>query len=317
VSTVTKRVYSSITDVPPSPAVVTVGAFDGVHRGHQYLLGTARDRADALGARLLVLTFEPLPVQVFRPDIFPGRIMSGLRRRELLWHYGADDIVELQFDRAMANVTAGEFMQMLMNVGPLLELWIGHDFALGHNREGTPERLRELTHDHGTEVHVVDRIDVEGSSVSSTEIRRLIKDGAVEQAAALMGHRYRVSGTVEHGAKFGRQIGFPTANISPPDELIPLNDGIYASYASVAGSGEWLPSMTYIGKRPAVNTGPRKIETCILDFDEDLYGQELVTEFVSHIREDDTFADIEAMKRQLARDERQARDILRTSAPGR
>lgn len=315
-SIVTKHVYSSISDVPASPAVVTIGAFDGVHRGHQHLLGIARERADALGARLLVLTFEPLPIQLFRPDVFPGRIMSGLHRRELLWRHGADDIVELQFDRAMASVTAGEFMQMLMAVGPLLELWIGHDFALGHNREGTPERLRELTREHGTAVHIVDRIDVDGRSVSSTGIRQLILNGEVEQVTELMGHRFRVSGIVEHGSKFGRQIGFPTANVSPPDELIPLKDGIYASFAGIAG-GELLPAMTYIGKRPAVNTGPRKIETCILDFDGDLYGQELVTEFVAHMREDETFPDIEAMKQQLARDEAHAREILRTTVAGR
>lgn len=315
-STVSKHVYPAIADVPPSPAVVTVGAFDGVHRGHQHILQLARSRADTLGARLLVLTFEPLPIQLFRPDAFPGRILSTERRRELLWRYGADDIVELRFDRPMANVTAGAFMEMLISVGPLLELWIGHDFALGHNREGTPDRLRELTRDHGTAVHVVDRIDIDGRSVSSTDIRRLVLDGQVEEVAELMGHRFRVAGIVEHGSKFGREIGFPTANVSPSPELIALKDGIYASFAGIGGEAAIRPALTYIGKRPAVNTGPRKIETYLLDFEDDLYGQELATDFIAHMREDATFPDIDAMRRQLADDEAKARNIFRSVAPG-
>jgi len=313
---VTKHVYSRIVDVPPAPAVVTIGAFDGVHRGHQHILQLARARADALSARLLVLTFEPLPLQIFRPDVFPGRILTTKRRRELLWHHGGDDIVELQFDREMAQETAGEFMNMLMVVGPLLELWIGHDFALGHNREGTPEKLRELTREHGTAVHVVDRIGLDGRSVSSTEIRRLILQGKVEDAAGLMGHRFRVAGIVEHGSKLGRQIGFPTANVSPPGNMVPLKDGIYATLAGIGDEAVIRRAMTYIGKRPAVNTGPRKIETCILDFYSDLYCQELTNEFVAHMRGGETFPGLDEMRRQLATDETNARDILRTVAPG-
>lgn len=315
-SAVTKHVYSAIADVAPAPAVVTIGAFDGVHKGHQHILQLARERADALDARLLVLTFEPLPIQLFRPEVFPGRILSPGRRRELLWRHGADDIVELQFDRAMASVTAGEFMDLLMAVGPLRELWVGHDFALGHNREGTPERLQELTREHGTAVHVVDRIDVGERAVSSTIVRRLIIDGKVEEAAELMGHRFRVSGVVEHGAKLGRQIGFPTANVSPQPELVALQDGIYATFAGIGEEGMMRRAMTYIGRRPAVNTGARKIETCILDFDGDLYGQELTTEFVAHMREDRTFPSLDAMKEQLARDEIEARQILGAATPG-
>jgi riboflavin kinase/FMN adenylyltransferase len=313
---VTKHVFSRIQDVPPAPAVVTIGAFDGVHRGHQHILQLARSRADGLGARLLVLTFEPLPLQLFRPDVFPGRILTTRRRREQLWKYGGDDIVELQFTREMAQITAGEFMDMLMAVGPLREIWIGHDFALGHNREGTPERLQELTREHGTVVHVVDRIDLDGRPVSSTQIRRLILEGNVEEAASLMGHRFQVSGIVEHGAKLGRQIGFPTANVSPRSDLVALKDGIYATLAGIGDEPVTRPAMTYIGKRPALNTGARKIETFLLDFDRDLYGQELVTEFVAHMRDDQTFPGLDELRRQLAIDETMARDILRTVVPG-
>jgi riboflavin kinase / FMN adenylyltransferase len=310
VTTVIEHVYSHIKDVPPAPTVVTVGAFDGVHRGHQHLLHKARSRADALGARLLTLTFEPLPIQLFRPEVFPGRILTSVRRRELLLQAGAHDVVELQFDRKMAMVTAQAFMEMLFAIGPLREVWVGHDFALGHNREGTPARLQELSRDHGTTVNVVDRIAFEGRCVSSTVIRELIRRGDAEEASSLMGHRFQVEGIVQHGSQVGRQIGFPTANVAPPAGLVALKDGIYVSRARIEGEHEFRPAMTYIGTRPAVNTGDRMIETHLLDFDGDLYGRSLVTEFVSHLRDDENFPTLDALVRQLAVDERMARDVL-------
>lgn len=305
-----EQLYTRIQDVSPAPTVATIGAFDGVHRGHQHILGLARERADVLDARLLVLTFEPLPIQLFRPEAFVGRILTPGRRREYLHRYGADIVVELQFDEAMSRVTADAFMHMLFEAGPLLELWIGHDFALGHKRQGTPERLQELSTDHGTRVHVVDRIDVAGQSVSSTDIRHLILAGRADAAANLLGHRFQVAGTVVRGAQVGRQIGFPTANVAPPEHLVPLKDGIYATYARIAGEEVLLPAMTYIGTRPAVNTGKRMIETHLFDFDGDLYGKTLVTEFVRHLRPDQDFVSVDLMIEQLKRDEDMARSML-------
>lgn len=309
-TTVTEEQFTRIADVPPGPTVVTVGAFDGVHRGHQHILDLAKARAEALGARLLVLTFEPLPIQLFRPDAFPGRILTPARRRELLTAFGADAIVELQFDLAMSRVTAGEFMDMLMSIGPLREVWVGQDFALGHNREGTPDRIRELTREHGTVVNVVERIDYDGHPVSSTEIRRLIASGDAKEAARLMGHRFQIQGVVEHGSQVGRQIGFPTANVAPPDQLIALPDGIYASLARIEGEEKDRPAVTYIGTRPAVNTGERMIETHLLDFDGDLYGKALTTGFVEHLRPDQDFPSVDALVEQLTIDVRMARKVL-------
>lgn len=309
-TTVTEEVYTRIADVPAGPTVVTVGAFDGVHRGHQHILDLARSRARALDARLLVLTFEPLPIQLFRPDIFPGRILTPARRRDLLFTHGADAVVELQFDRAMSMVSAGQFMDMLMAIGPLREVWVGQDFALGHNREGTPDRLRELTRHHGTRVHVVERIDHDGHPVSSTEIRRLIALGDAKEAARLMGHRFQVAGVVQHGSQVGRQIGFPTANVAPPEQLIALPDGIYVSLANIEGEEGMRRAITYIGTRPAVNTGERMIETHLLDFDGDLYGKILTTEFVEHLRPDQDFPSVDALIGQLRIDVRMAREVL-------
>jgi riboflavin kinase/FMN adenylyltransferase len=316
VNTLIEQTFTRIEDVPPAPTVVTIGAFDGVHRGHQHILGLAKSRAKALGARLLVLTFEPLPIQIFRPEVFPGRILTPERRRELLHRHGADAIVELQFDREMSRVTAGQFLDMLFAVGPMLEMWVGHDFALGYKREGTPERLQDLSRDHGTVIHVVDRIDFDGDPVSSTDVRRLITEGRADDASRMMGHRFQVSGEVQHGSQLGRQIGFPTANVYPPTNLVQLKDGIYASFAAIEGEERFRPAMTYIGTRPAVNTGQRMIETNLFDFDGDLYGKVLTTEFVQHLRHDQDFPSVDDLVAQLRRDEEMARKVLSNRQPG-
>lgn len=158
-------------------SVVTIGAFDGVHRGHQHILRLARDRATALGARLVVVTFEPLPGQVFAPDRFPGRVVTNARRRELLEARGADVIVELPFSLEMAKETAEEFMAELAGIGPVRELWIGSDFALGHKRLGTASRLAEIGEPLGIDVRAVPRVDLGGEDLSSTAIRRAIAAG--------------------------------------------------------------------------------------------------------------------------------------------
>lgn len=304
------RVYSYPNEPDPAPSVITIGAFDGVHRGHQHLLRKARESAREKNARVIAITFEPLPVQIFRPDAFPGRILTNRHRRELLHHYGADVIVELPFDRDLAKQTAAEFLAQMKESGPVLEIWVGEDFALGNGREGTPDRLQELLIDHGTVVHAIPRISWERREVSSSVVREHIQRGAAREASIILGHRFQVSGTVVQGAQLGRQIGFPTANVSPPPGIVPLHDGIYASYATLNGEDTLRPAMTYIGTRPAVNTGERMIETHLLDFDGDLYGSHLTTSFVTHIRPDSDFPSVEALIEQLARDEGATRSIL-------
>jgi len=305
-----ENVYSLLTELERGRSVITIGAFDGVHRGHQHLLHQARQAADAGDARVIAVTFEPLPGQIFRPDVFPGRILTAQKRREYLKQYGADVIVELPFSRELAQQTASEFVEQMKAAGPVLEIWVGDDFALGHNREGTPTRLQELLADHGTVVHAIPRISFDRREVSSSAIRQYIMSGAAREASIIMGHRFQVEGEVVHGAQLGRQIGFPTANIAPPKGIVPLHDGIYASYATINGESLLRPAMTYIGTRPAVNTGERMIETHVLDFDGDIYGKTLTTSFVTHIRPDSDFPGVDALVEQLAKDERATRAIL-------
>lgn len=303
-------VVSGLSDLPSSPSVVVIGAFDGVHRGHQHLLQLARKSANSANARLVAITFEPLPGQVFGGDKFPGRIVTAHRRRELLAEYGADAIVELQFSLQMANETAEQFVEELLLTGPILEVWVGEDFALGHNREGTPARLQQLMEREGTAVHAIKRISWEQHEVSSSIIRQYIQQGAAKEAAKLLGHRFQVSGEVVVGGQVGRQIGFPTANVAPPQGIVPLHDGIYASYARIQNEDVARPAMTYIGTRPAVNTGERMIETHILDYEGDLYGKELTTSFVSHLRPDSDFESVDALIVQLGHDEAATREVL-------
>jgi riboflavin kinase/FMN adenylyltransferase len=307
---VAEHVFTSIADLPAASSVVTIGAFDGVHRGHQHVLRLARERADARGARLLVVTFDPLPAQVFAPDRFPGRIITTQRRRALLFEHGADAIVELPFSTELAKVTAEEFMEQLAAIGPVHELWIGSDFALGHRRLGTASRLVEIGEPLGIEVHAVPRLDLDGMELSSTAIRRLIAEGRADEAANILGHRFQVEGIVQKGDQVGRSIGFPTANVPPPAELVALPDGIYASLAWTPTDGGIHPAMTYIGTRPALNTGQRVIETHLFDFDGNLYGKPLVTEFVQYLRPDAHFASVEQVIAQLEQDERTARAVL-------
>lgn len=302
--------YSYPNEPEPAPSVITIGAFDGVHRGHQYLLKRASESARETGARVIAITFEPLPVQIFRPDAFPGRILTNLRRRKLLHEYGADVIVELPFSRELASQSAAEFTDQMMQSGPVLEIWVGDDFALGKGREGTPDRLQELLADHGTVVHAIPRIAWERREVSSSIVRDHIMKGAAKEASILLGHRFQVAGEVVQGAQLGRQIGFPTANVAPPEGIVPLHDGIYASYATLNGESQLRPAMTYIGTRPAVNTGARMIETHLLDFEGDLYGSQLTTSFVTHLRPDSDFPSVDALIEQLGRDEGATRTIL-------
>lgn len=304
------RVFSYPYEPDPAPSVITIGAFDGVHRGHQHLLHQARESAQSRGARVIAITFEPLPVQIFNPDSFPGRILTTQRRRDLLHKNGAEIIVELPFSRELASQTAAEFAEQMKQAGPVLEIWVGEDFALGKGREGTPDRLQELLRDHGTTVHAIPRIAWERREVSSTVVREHVLRGAAREASIILGHRFQISGEVVHGAQLGREIGFPTANVVPPKGIVPLHDGIYASYATLNGEQQLRPAMTYIGTRPAVNTGERMIETHLLDFEGDLYGSTLTTSFVTHLRPDSDFPGVEALVEQLGKDESATRTIL-------
>lgn len=297
-------------DLPPVPRIVTVGTFDGVHLGHQYLLQSAIERGRAQGMATMAVTFEPLPPQVLRPDRFPGRLCTVAEKYERLVAAGLDHIVSVEFTRELAAQSPEQFMADLVHTVGLRELWVGDDFALGRNRAGDVSRLTEIGADLGFAVFAMERLVVDGSVVSSSTIRQALRDGDAGLARRLLGRPFRVSGEVIHGAHLGRTIGFPTANVLPPADLVPLADGIYASLAWLPGDDAPRAAMTYIGTRPTVNSGARQVETNLLDFDGDLYGQILRVDLIERLRGDATFASLEAMIVQLGHDETQARAVL-------
>lgn len=305
-------ILRSLNEVTPRPRVLTIGTFDGVHRGHQALLARAVDRAAELGVSSMVVTFEPIPAMVLRPDLFPGRICLPSEKLERLAQCGVNEILVLGFTRDFSEQTPEEFMTSLISATSAEEIWVGEAFALGKNRSGNVETLRELGQRLGYTLHAMPRISDGDEIISSSAVRKALAAGDVAKAYQFLGRPFRVSGPVVHGSHYGRQIGYPTANMVPPSELVPIADGIYATRAYLPGESTPRPAMTYVGTRPTINTGDRHIETHVLDFTGDLYGYEIRVDFFERLRPDQKFATVDELIEQLKEDERQARRVLAT-----
>lgn len=293
------------------PTVLTIGTFDGVHRGHQVLLELVRRAATARQAQAAVIAFHPRPVTIFVPDKFSHDYLTTAEERlQLFESQGMDAAVILPFSRELAEVTAHDFVTMLVDNLGMIELWAGHDFALGKNREGDFETLSAMGQAFGYVVRHFNAHQIEGQTASSTKIRNLVATGNVRQATAFLGRYPFYTGVVVHGARRGRQIGFPTANIEvPPEKQVPAN-GVYATFVRRPGSAERLLSATNVGIRPQFDAGERTIEAHILDFEGDLYGQTLILEFVELLRPEAKFESVAGLVAQMQRDVAQARQIL-------
>ncbi len=302
--------YAGLSELPIAPRVVTIGAFDGVHRGHVSLLGQTVGRARVLGASATAITFEPLPAQVLAPERFAGRICSAEAKLQHLSWSGVDEIVALTFDQDFSRQTPEEFLSVLSATTGLLELWVGEAFALGRNRSGDIARITEIGQHLGFEVVTVARVSDGAEVVSSSAIRAAVRDGDATKIIRCLGRPFRVTGPVIHGAHLGRTIGYPTANVAPPEDLVPLADGIYASEATLPDETGPRPAMTYVGTRPTVNSGARLIETHLLDFDGDLYGQIVDVDILQYLRGDATFTGIDPLVAQLRADEDQTRSYF-------
>jgi riboflavin kinase/FMN adenylyltransferase len=291
------------------PAFLTIGNFDGVHRGHQMLISAMAAAAHAAGCRAGLLTFDPHPLAVLRPAAPLRYLTSPEERAELLAALGLDFVLILPFDREVAALPAAEFMRRLVARVPLCTLWIGPDFALGRGREGSTAQLSEIGRDLGYDVHVTRQYDWQGEPVRSSRIRALLaEDGAVDQAADLLGRPYRVSGPVTSGAQRGRRLGFPTANVQvPAGRLLPAF-GVYACWVWRGETG--LPAVVNVGVRPSFDSGQPSVEAYLLGFAEDLYGETLGLSFTRRLRGEQRFADIPALIAQIGRDAAAARHTL-------
>jgi riboflavin kinase/FMN adenylyltransferase len=293
-----------------SGAWVTIGSFDGVHRGHQVVLNRLVAGAHAAGRQAVVVTFFPHPVAVLRGLNGPFYLTSPEERANQMAELGVDVVITLPFTRELAARTASQFMQDLANSLGLEKLVLGYDFALGRGREGDVPALRRLGESMGYTVDVLDPAGSGGLPVSSTRIRELLNQGQVGEAAALLGRWYALIGKINHGDGRGRQIGIPTANLSTwTDQIIPPR-GVYATLAWLHNQA--YPAVTNIGVRPTfeVHTTQARVEAHILDFNEDLYGLEMRLEFVKFLRPEQRFSSVHDLIDQIHLDIQAAREVL-------
>ncbi len=293
--------------------ILTIGAFDGVHRGHQALIKGVVERARATDRLAAVITFHPHPAVALAPQRAPRYLTTPGEKIVLLEGLGVDLTVLLPFDRQVAAMSARDFMAMVSHHLRMRELWVGPDFGLGRNREGNVERLRELGQELDYDLHVVEPVG--GSQAfSSSRIRELLAQGRVDEAALQLGRYPSLAGEVVTGARRGHNLGFPTANIEVrPERAVPA-DGVYAVFA-VLGS-ERYPAVANVGVRPSFDNGHRTVETHILDFDQDIYGCDLVVEFVARLRDERRFEHIDDLVAQIKQDSETARRFLSLSLGG-
>jgi len=297
--------YRSLTEASLQGARLTVGVYDGVHRGHQEIL-----RRVTAGSPSVVLTFHPHPASVLGGHEIRC-LTTPEERADLLAAQGVDVVITEPFTRDLAAVSAYEFMSRLKRQLGLEHLFIGYDFALGKGREGNAARLTEIGRELGYTVEVVPAVGDESGVISSTEIRKLVSRGDVAEAALLLGHPYQIGGPVIHGDHRGRTIGFPTANLDYPLQKVLPSNGIYACWAWL-GSERFAAAIN-VGLRPTVHddqTVPN-VEAYLLDFDREIYGQHLKLDFVARLRDELKFPSLDALIEQMHRDVAQARDILK------
>ena len=296
---------------PPRAAVVTSGTFDGVHIGHQKILGRLQELARETGGETVVVTFWPHPRMVLRPNDPPIQLLTTFEEKlALLKDFGIDHLVQIPFTKEFSQLSSDDFIrQVLVEKINTRHLVIGYDHHFGRNREGSFEYLKEHAHEYGFAVEEISRQDIDRVGVSSTKIRRALEEGDVRTAREYLGRSYQLTGTVVQGDQLGRQLGYPTANlrVDSPHKLIPA-DGIYAVH--VRHTKRQYDGMLYIGHRPTIQGTTRNIEVNIFDFDQTIYGEELQIDLQEHVRGDMTLSSLEALSDQLARDKKAVRALL-------
>ncbi len=293
------------------PSIVTIGVFDGVHRGHQYLLAQLVTEAHTSQRTAVVLTLSPHPDRVLKS--LTGRYYLTTPEQKARWlgDLGVDIVVTQPFDDAVRHIRAAAFVEQLRANLNLTSLWVTADFALGYKREGSVEFLRRLGEQQGFEVRTIDVLtSADQQRISSTMIREALWRGEVETARSLLGRSYQVEGVVIHGDHRGRTIGFPTANLQIWDEQIIPANGVYACRVQLGG--ETFMAVTNIGNRPTFGGDSIRIEAHLLDFEREIYGQTLRLEFVAFLRGEQKFSGIEALISQIQADAQRGRSILTT-----
>ena len=289
--------------------VLALGNFDGVHRGHDKIIELVRCRADERGVTAVALTFDPHPSRIVRPDKAPPLLMTGAQKLAALGDAGMAGIAVVRFTQALSRWEPEAFVRaVLVEWLRVSEVWVGANFLFGHDRAGNFSVLRSLGARYGFRAEKIDPVRYREFVVSSTRVRRLVAEGRVDEAGALLGHHYMLEGTVTRGAGRGRQLGFPTANLSTDNELFPPN-GVYAT--AVLMDGEIHASVTNVGVRPTFGASGPVVESHIFDVDRDLYGCRIRVAFVQRLRDELAFSDGDALRVQIARDCDEARALFR------
>jgi riboflavin kinase/FMN adenylyltransferase len=308
------RHYHSLEEVSKNSTVsggtwLTIGVFDGVHRGHCEIIRKLVADAHANHAHAVVLTFNPHPASVLTAQEIKC-LTTPDERAELLGNLGVDIVITQRFTHDLSTATAFEYMSQLKRSLNLKHLLIGYDFALGKGREGNASRLTEIGRELGYEVEVIGALSDESGVISSTEIRKLVGTGNVSEAAKLLGYNYSLSGPIIRGAERGRTLGFPTANIDYPNQKVTPPNGIYAGWAYLGN--EKFMAATNIGFNPTFTPDRQtpSLEAYLLDFNRDIYGQEVKLEFVTRIRDELKFNSVDALIAKIHEDVEKTRELL-------
>lgn len=306
--------YTSLDDLSLNHSWITIGSFDGVHRGHQTIFKSLSQEAHKNGANAVVVTFFPHPAVILRGIQSAYYLTEPEEKARLICQYGIDYVITLPFSLEFAAQPAEIFIEKLVKHLGMHQIWAGIDFALGKNREGNIELLRNSGANMGFEVHLIPQVTDEGKRISSTHIRREISEGRVGDAAELLGRLYSVRGTVITGDRRGQTIGFPTANLKIwPGMILPRN-GVYATWALLGDKR--YPAVTNIGLRPTFESQPTpaRIEAHLLDFSGDLYSEEMHLEFIDFIRPEKPFPSVADLQEQINMDIKSALEIFENAA---
>ena len=294
---------------PLKNTVLTIGNFDGVHKGHLVLFDLVKKRAKAIHGESAVMTFEPHPIKVMKPGNGPPLITPTERKLKLISNAGMDIIICLPFSPEFASISAQNFVRdILFNEIHIKELVVGYDYTFGNKRKGGIDLLKQMGKELGFKVHVVEPVYFNNTLVSSTSVRNFILEGNLKEAKKLLGRNYQITGTVIKGAgRGGKIVGFPTANIEPINELIPKK-GVYAVYVDVDGINYY--GVCNIGFNPTFGNDRLSIETHILDFDRDITGETIYINFIHHIRDERKFHSANELSAQIASDIEKAKKLL-------
>jgi len=293
----------------PGPLFLAIGVFDGVHRGHQAVISTSARHAHAENGTPLVVTFDPHPMKVLRPREAPHLLTATQHKIALIRGLGVRHLLVIKFDKEFAATEPEDFVQQLVGRSKALhEICVGHQWSFGKNRRGNLDLLEKLGAQFNFNVVGIPPETINGVVVSSTAIRQAIETGDLAKAAIMLGREYTILGTVVSGDNLGKKIGFPTANLSAHSEQFPPN-GVYFAEATLEGT--LYPGVVNLGYRPTMSSGQseRVLEIHLLDFDRDIYGEDLEVRFVRYLRPEKKFENVDALVRQIQLDVKQAREL--------